>query len=123
MKVKSYWSLLTTIQYYRQCIFSIFFPATSQSNLVIQQARLDLAQGDLDKAQAILDEKQRELDVVQAMYDAAMKEKQVCKLKSFNIIRLNSSFLQAYGNLVIDLWENQNEMLMKRLVKRLSACL
>ena len=32
---------------------------------------------DLNKAQAQLDEKQRELDAVQAMYDQAMKEKQV----------------------------------------------
>ena len=35
------------------------------------------ATNELDKAQAILDEKQKELDEVQAMYDAAMKEKQV----------------------------------------------
>jgi len=32
---------------------------------------------DLNKAQAQLDEKQRELDAVQALYDQAMKEKQV----------------------------------------------
>lgn len=36
-----------------------------------------MAQAELNKAQGQLDEKQRELDAVQAMYDAAMKEKQV----------------------------------------------
>ena len=43
-----------------------------------------MAQGDLDKAQAVLDEKQKELDTVQAMYDAAMKEKQVCEFYALN---------------------------------------
>ena len=37
---------------------------------------------DLNAAQAQLDEKQKELDVVQALYDAAMREKQV-RLFSF----------------------------------------
>ena len=55
-----------------------------QANLVIQEARLNMAQGDLDKAQAVLDEKQKELDTVQAMYDAAMKEKQVCEFYALN---------------------------------------
>lgn len=32
---------------------------------------------DLNRAQAQLDEKQRELDAVQALYDQAMREKQV----------------------------------------------
>ena len=35
---------------------------------------------DLNEAQAQLDEKNRELAEVMAMYDAAMKEKQVCQL-------------------------------------------
>ena len=42
-----------------------------------QQARLTNATEELNVAQGILDEKQRELDAVQAMYNAAMKEKQV----------------------------------------------
>lgn len=70
---------LVWIAFIHQVIF--YFLASTcffcfQANLVIQEARLNVAQGDLDKAQAILDEKQSELDVVQAMYDAAMKEKQ-----------------------------------------------
>lgn len=36
-----------------------------------------MAQDELNTAQGQLDEKQKELDAVQAMYDAAMKEKQV----------------------------------------------
>ena len=45
--------------------------------MIVQEAKLNVAQTDLDAAQATLDEKQAELDEVQAMYDAAMKEKQV----------------------------------------------
>ncbi len=65
----------------------------SQANLVVQEARLNVAQTDLNKAQAILDEKQGELDVVQAMYDSAMKEKQVLYAKPQNIF----SFLWNLG--------------------------
>ena len=36
-----------------------------------------MAAAELNSAQAQLDEKQRELDKVQAMYDGAVKEKQV----------------------------------------------
>lgn len=36
-----------------------------------------MAAAELNSAQAQLDEKQRELDKVQAMYDSAVKEKQV----------------------------------------------
>jgi dynein heavy chain len=43
----------------------------------VQEAKYEVAMRDLNKAQAQLDEKQRELDAVQAMYDRAMKEKQV----------------------------------------------
>lgn len=48
-----------------------------KANLAVQEAKLKVAMGDLQEAQAQLDEKQRELDEVQAMYDAAMKEKQM----------------------------------------------
>lgn len=48
-----------------------------KANLAVQEARLAAAMADLNKAQAQLDEKQRELDVVQAMYDEAMRKKQV----------------------------------------------
>ena len=43
----------------------------------MQEARLAVAMNDLNVAQAQLDEKNRELAEVMAMYDAAMKEKQV----------------------------------------------
>ena len=43
----------------------------------MQEARLAVAMNDLNEAQAQLDEKNRELAEVMAMYDAAMKEKQV----------------------------------------------
>lgn len=48
-----------------------------QANLVVQEARLNVASAELNSAQAQLDEKQRELDKVQAMYDGAVREKQV----------------------------------------------
>ncbi|KAK3588114.1 hypothetical protein CHS0354_012171 [Potamilus streckersoni] len=48
-----------------------------KANLAKQAGRLNVAQAELASAQAQLDDKQRELDKVQAMYDAAMKEKQV----------------------------------------------
>lgn len=48
-----------------------------QANLAVQEARLAVAMQDLNEAQAQLDEKNRELAEVMAMYDAAMKEKQV----------------------------------------------
>jgi len=43
----------------------------------VQEAKFNVAQADLNAAQAQLDAKQKELDVVQAVYDAAMKKKQV----------------------------------------------
>ena len=48
-----------------------------KANLAVQEGRLKIAMGSLEKAQAQLDAKQRELDEVQAMYDAAVKEKQM----------------------------------------------
>ena len=48
-----------------------------QANLVVQEARLNVAAAELSSAQAQLDDKQRELDKVQAMYDGAVREKQV----------------------------------------------
>ena len=48
-----------------------------KANLAVQEMKLSVATNELDRAQEQLDEKQRELDTVQAMYDAAMKEKQV----------------------------------------------
>lgn len=45
--------------------------------MAVQQAKYEAAMKDLNKAQAELDDKQRELDAVQAMYDQAMREKQV----------------------------------------------
>ena len=48
-----------------------------KANLAVQEARLAAAMKDLNTAQAQLDEKNRELAEVMAMYDAAMKEKQV----------------------------------------------
>lgn len=48
-----------------------------QANLVVQEARLKVAAAELNSAQEKLDEKQRELDKVQAMYDSAVREKQV----------------------------------------------
>lgn len=48
-----------------------------QANLVVQEARLNVAAAELNSAQAQLDDKQRELDKVQAMYDGAVREKQV----------------------------------------------
>ena len=48
----------------------------------MQEARLAVAMNDLNEAQAQLDEKNRELAEVMAMYDAAMKEKQVSDMSS-----------------------------------------
>ena len=48
-----------------------------KANLAVQEVRLSTAMSDLNATQAQLDEKQRELDVVQAMYDKAMRQKQV----------------------------------------------
>jgi len=45
--------------------------------MAVQEARYEAAMKDLNKAQAELDEKQRELDAVQAIYEQAMREKQV----------------------------------------------
>ena len=52
--------------------------------MIVQEAKLGVAQADLDAAQATLDEKQAELDEVQALYDGAMKEKQVKIIKIFD---------------------------------------
>ena len=46
-----------------------------KANLIIQEARLTVANKDLSAAQAQLDEKEAELNIVQAQYDAAMAEK------------------------------------------------
>lgn len=51
-----------------------------KANLAVQEAKLGAAMSDLNKAQAQLDEKEAELAEVMAMYDAAMKEKQVQSL-------------------------------------------
>lgn len=48
-----------------------------KANLAVQEARLQSAMRDLNEAQAQLDDKNKELAAVMAMYDAAMKEKQV----------------------------------------------
>ena len=48
-----------------------------QANLVVQEARLKVAAAELNSAQEKLDDKQRELDKVQALYDGAVREKQV----------------------------------------------
>ena len=45
--------------------------------LAIQQVKLEKAQTKLDTAQAQLDEKEKELAVVRALYDDAMRKKQV----------------------------------------------
>lgn len=57
-----------------QCMVLILL----QANMAIQESRYEAAMKDLNKAQAELDEKQRELDAVQAVYEQAMREKQVC---------------------------------------------
>jgi len=44
---------------------------------VVQEARLKVAAAELNSAQEKLDDKQRELDKVQALYDGAVREKQV----------------------------------------------
>jgi dynein heavy chain len=48
-----------------------------KANLAIQEAKLGAAMSDLNRAQAQLDEKEKELAEVLAIFDAAMKEKQV----------------------------------------------
>ena len=60
-----------------------------QANLVVQEARLDVAAVELNSAQAQLDDKQRELDKVQSMYDGAVREKQVIT----HTLRQSSTFL------------------------------
>ncbi len=47
-----------------------------KANLIVQEARLQVAMKDLGAAQAQLDEKERELQIVQAEFDKAMSEKQ-----------------------------------------------
>lgn len=44
---------------------------------MVQEARLKVAAAELNGAQEKLDDKQRELDKVQALYDGAVREKQV----------------------------------------------
>jgi exonuclease VII small subunit len=56
--------------------------------MVVQEARYEAAMKDLNKAQAQLDEKQRELDAVQAIYDQALREKQVCSVFLFHVLLL-----------------------------------
>lgn len=55
--------------------------------MTVQEARLSVAMGDLQKAQAQLDEKEAELAKVRAMYEQAMREKQV----SFSISLKNGT--------------------------------
>jgi dynein heavy chain, axonemal len=47
-----------------------------KANLIVQEARLNVAMKDLGSAQAQLDEKEAELQIVQAEFDKAMSEKQ-----------------------------------------------
>ncbi|XP_048253391.1 dynein axonemal heavy chain 5-like isoform X2 [Haliotis rufescens] len=47
-----------------------------KANLVVQEARLQVAMGDLQTAQEQLDAKEAELAIVRAQYDKAMSEKQ-----------------------------------------------
>ncbi len=44
---------------------------------MVQEARLNTAQGELQKAQQELDDKESELSAVREKFDNAMKEKQV----------------------------------------------
>ena len=53
-----------------------------KANLVVQEAKFNVAMADLNAAQAQLDAKQAELDKVQAVYDAAMKKKQVSLMQT-----------------------------------------
>lgn len=48
-----------------------------KANLMVQEARLNSAQGELSKAQGELDAKETELALVREKFDNAMKEKQV----------------------------------------------
>ncbi|KAM4028219.1 dynein axonemal heavy chain 5-like [Anomaloglossus baeobatrachus] len=66
-----------------------------KANLALQGAKLAVAQAELNNAQNQLDAKQKELDDVQAMYDAAMREKQMllddaeaCRRKMVNATAL-----------------------------------
>lgn len=69
--MKKTFAFIFLMSYFFNC--ACFF----QANLVVQEARLKVAAAELNSAQAQLDDKQRELDKVQAMYDAAVREKQV----------------------------------------------
>lgn len=77
MSIKSPWHILliTKIIFCQYRINKEVLPL--KANLAVQEAKFNLAQSDLNEAQATLDAKQKELDVVQAVYDAAMKKKQV----------------------------------------------
>ncbi|CAI9729037.1 dynein heavy chain 5, axonemal-like [Octopus vulgaris] len=66
------------------CAMATFFGINKEvlplkANLASQAGRLEVANSDLAQAQAQLDDKQQELDKVQAMYDAAMREKQILR--------------------------------------------
>ena len=47
-----------------------------KANLIVQERKLEIANGDLDKAQKTLDEKQAELDIFKAKYNLAITTKQ-----------------------------------------------
>lgn len=59
---------------------------------MVQEARLKVAAAELKSAQEKLDEKQRELDKVQALYDGAVREKQVMKRVCGNLWELSFTF-------------------------------
>jgi len=82
-----------------------------QANLAVQEARLGVATAELDQAQGQLDEKQRELDAVQALYDAAMKEKQVGGL----ILQFGLSFKLIFTRFPYCLTWHRNEFIYSSL--------
>ena len=74
-----------------------------QANLVVQEARLKVAAAELNSAQAQLDDKQRELDKVQAMYDAAVREKQVTTASTNVYFKI---FFLVFGLEPIAMWND-----------------
>lgn len=96
-EMKETFAFIFLMGYFFNCV--CFF----QANLVVQEARLKVAAAELNSAQAQLDDKQRELDKVQAMYDAAVREKQVTTASTNVYFKI---FFLVFGLEPIAMWND-----------------
>lgn len=90
-----------------------------KANLIVQEYKLGLAQGDLDACQKNLDEKQAELDVFQAKYNEAIGTKQMLQADADSCKRKMSAATALISGLKgeKDRWTIQSKEFATRIGK------